>query len=250
MEIVNKQKEIEIRHLLCCICLKWKKILLYTLGVMIFTGVINGVRSINYFDVLEKSIIIKVIVLRMILIGLIFGFFMVGVYILKYIFSDVIKTEDEFINVCNINLIGKSISLKKYNMIDGWIKKIFGISNDNLKEEDYINHIAKAIEMDLETRDTNDNIVIAVVSSCSKKKIEDFVGKLDLISAKNVKIVYAGDITKDAGAIDIIYSAKYTLLVECQCESKYSHIENICNRLCMWKKSPIGAVILGANIMY
>ena len=152
--------------------------------------------------------------------------------------------------MCNIPVIGKAISSKEYGVIENRIKKIFGVYNSGLDEKEYVSHIIKTLEMDIITEGDIDEIAIAVVSSCQDGSVERFVNELSLAANKKIKIMYAGDITNNAKAIDTVYESEYVLLMECQSKSRYCDIERIYNRLLMWKKNPLGLVIMDVDVIF
>lgn len=248
MEFMKSERELSVKELFCNVLSKWRSILFTVLIAVVITVGINVPSAKEYVGVIGRATVIKALIKQVFIIGVLTGGALVVVYVFKFLFTDTVKSVNEFKLICNINFLGSMIdeSTKKTGKIDTVIKKINGIKYQKKDAERYIEHIAKVIENSIDLKG-NSKVTIAIVSSCANKVCDEAVDMLKEKVMSEINLVSAGDVTMSPTAITQVIEADYVILAESIGVSKYYEIEQTVTKICEMKKNVMGMVLLNAH---
>lgn len=251
MDFVKKDREINLKEFILFMCLKWKMYLVVLVSTAAIVGLLNVYGSIKYYPILGAKIILlelvkKVIICAVILIGVI-----VVIRGLTYLFTDVIKSVEDYNATTAIKCIGviPTSDDKKISKIDRMLYKCKGVKVERNQKPIYINRICNIIKQMI-CCDMIKGSTIAIVSSCSSYESGELTELLEgQTSIDNIKIIDAGDVMYSAEAVDRVAEAEYIILAERQGKSKYSEFEQTCKNLESWNKKILGTVLLDVDAL-
>lgn len=246
MNYFKEEKEISIKELLFSIASKWRGILRVMLVTIVVTLLINIISAINYIEILGVVVIIKAIFKQIIINSIVAIILMAAIYACVFLFTDTIKSIQEFTMVCNMPILG-CIARKeeKYVLkIDKWIKRTkgirFKISEIELQKE----YIAKVLENNITAENVKSKIKVAIVSSysidCAELVKDSIIDKVSNV----IEIIAVSDINMSPYSIDEIINADYVVFAEYQGKSKYYELEQAIHIMEEWEKKVMGIVLV------
>lgn len=244
MNYLRDEKVISIKEWIYAIFSKWRSILVVSLITFIVVLSANIVEAIPYFKILSKSIIIAAIIKQVILITVVSIFVMIFVYAVKFVFSDVVKTETELKMTLSLEMLGDiSEGVYKKNLwIDKKLKNYIGV-----KTSENVEKATERVANVIKTKKSlvnSEKISIAVVSSVNGEYAEKCVDKLKKYLKDDVRLTVAGDIMVSPEAVKALKDSEYVILAEGVRNSKYGVINDTCIQLDKWNKSILGIVLV------
>lgn len=247
MNYFGNEKEISIKELIYYLSLKWKKIVLYVVTAMLITLGINSYNAYKYMDILGRKIVCYALIKYMVIVAIVVGFLYVMLSVAVYIFSDTIKSVDEFVRLSKIKVIvNVCLNEDSINTRNKLVRKILGINAKRINIQDSLKYISKIIMNDVHIEENNETNIV-VVSTLEHEGAEKFVSELSGIVSQNVKVLYIGDYQNEQGVIEKICSADCVILMEYQYSSRYSEIERMCTMMDGLKKDILGVVLVEQN---
>lgn len=251
MNFIKEERDINIKELLLHVFAKWRSILATgTCGVLL-VFIINFANVLKYRKILGNTVVI-VELLKYIAIGFAVPIVIsIVFYAFRYMFSDIIKSTNEYNMTSELKLLGgiPKLDIKNNCFIDKIIKKCMGIKILHADRDKLIKRVYNVIAAESLLRD-KDVYMIAVVSSYKNETTESFVETLNpALAMQNLRIVSAGDILVNENAINIVMEADYVVVVEQQGKSKYSEFEQTCKNLESWNKKILGTVLLDVDAL-
>lgn len=244
MNYLRDEKVISIREWIYAIFSKWRSILAVSLITFIVVLSANIVGAIPYFEVLSKSIIVSAIIKQVILFTILSIFLMIFIYAIKFVFSDVVKTETELKMTLKLEALGDiSESIYKKNLwIDKKLRNYIGV-----KVSENADKAAERVANVIKTKkslESYEKIKVAVVSSVSNEYAEKCVAKLNKHLKDDVELIMAGDIMISPEAVSVVNDTQCVILAESIKCSKYGVINDTCTQLDKWNKSILGIVLV------
>lgn len=249
MNYFKEEKEISIKELLYFCALRWRSIFTVALITAVCTAIANVFPARKYIDILGISTIVTAIVKNVVIATIVCMAFVVGIYIVKFLFTDTIKSVQEFIMICNMPILGCIPKEKKKQdcFIDKWLKKIYGVRLKCIEKEKQVEYIVKNIEKSYSLVSKNEKSRIVLVSSYSKDYAERVLELMaDKISEK-IEFVLAQDMYTSAESIDNVINADYIVFVEQQGKTKYYEFEQIIRKINSYKKNILGVILMSVD---
>ena len=244
MNYLRDEKVISIKEWIYAVFSKWRSILAVSLVTFIVVLSANIVEAIPYLKVLPKSVIISAILKQVIIINVLVAFVMIFVYAIRFVFSDVVKTETELKMTIKLDVLGdiSEAAYKKNNLLDKKLNKYIGVKRaENLDMA--TERVANIIKAKNNIENT-DKIKIAIVSSECESYAVKCVDKLKSLVDNDIDLVLAGDVMVSPEAVKVVSDIDYVILAESINKSKYSVINDTCNQLNIWNKSILGIVFV------
>lgn len=244
MNYLRDEKVISIKEWIYAIFSKWRSIFVVSLITFIVVLSANIVGAIPYFEILSKSIIISAIIKQVILFTVLSMFAMIFIYAIRFVFSDVVKTETELKMTFNAEVLGDiSESIYKKNLwIDKKLKSYIGVklSDSADKATERVANVIKAKK----NLGNSEKAKIAVVSSVSNEYAEKCVTRLKKHIKDDMDLIVAGDIMTSPEAVSVVNDVHYIILAEGINCSKYGVMNDTCNQIDKWNKSILGIVLV------
>ncbi|MCM1308218.1 MAG: hypothetical protein NC223_06435 [Butyrivibrio sp.] len=250
-EIFGKEKETDLKDMCYYICKKWRGILI---GAVI-AAVLLTVYKIP--SIIELKAILNIIqkIAKYIIIGLVVGVvFMCITYIVSYIASGKVKSENEFKANCRLNIIGvlpKKIG-KKLNGIDKLVRRMFGTDRRINDFEELAERLAEDMKAVISVKSAGKVYAesvpcIAVVSTESDETATEVVNLIGSEINSEANIIVAGNILKNAESVRIVMKSDMVLAAERIGASRYRSIEEEYRKLDVWEKTLVGIVFLDGD---
>ena len=246
MEYIKDEKEISIKELIVSVLLQWKKILIVGVIAILIVVIGNISEAIKYIDILGAGKVVKILLKQSIIYGILAAVACGGYYAAVYLFTDNIKSVNDFVGATNIPVIGCIPDSKNKGRIDRLIKKIVGVRLYKDNRDEYIAHIAKTIEADLMARNVSKTDVACVVSS-GVENATSLVKAIDNKMSADISLVNAGDINVSSEGVSAVMQTKYIILLEQEGASKYRELKHTCQKLSSWNKDILGAVLVDVD---
>ena len=246
MEYVKEEREISVKEMFSYVLFNWKRVLGITIAVVLIVVIINIFDTVKYASIFGIVPVIKVLLKSCAIYGILSGGLCVFYYAVTFLFTDKIKSVNDFSNATNIPVIAYTPNKTQNGKIDRFIKKIFGVKVQANKYKEYENYVVKAIELELISKNVNVEQVV-IITSANSLEIQEIVDAMNENTNSNIAFLNAGDISGSADAIDKVMKTDYVVLVEKQGESKYSELKRTCKKLTAWNKNILGAVITNVD---
>lgn len=249
MDYFKEEKEISIKELLFSVVLKWRSIISIILITMVASILINSIYAIRYIDILGKSLIISAIIKQVVINAIVSGLIMGCVYAFVHLFTDTIKSVQEFTMVCNMSIVGciANDKVKNNSKIDKLIKKSKGIKYKIDEIESQKEYIAKVIERSLLAENTKEKQIVAIVSSCSVEYSKQVTDAIKEKITNMIEIIAVDDINNSPSAIDDILNADYIIFAESEGKSKYYEFDQAIRKIQEWNKKILGIILVNVD---
>lgn len=250
-DIFIEEREIDLKDMLYYICKKWRGLLLAAVIAMMLLLLFKIPQLIelnNVADVLKQSA--KYVVIG-ILVGLILMFVL---YAVLYVVTGEIKSENEFMANCRLNVLGvlPKKNEKKLNCMDKLNRRIFGINRYIDDFDKLADRLAEEIRAVLSVIsdaniDTKDDLCIGVVSTDSEETARELADLMNSKFNETVKVVTAGNILKNAESIRMVMTSDKIIIVERIAASRYQMVEKAYKKLEKWQKDIVGVVLVDGD---
>lgn len=251
MNYFKEEREISIKEIFYYVCSRWRSIAAVVVFSMIVVMAINIPGAIEYHIILGDSVIAKEIAKYMIIVGVLLGVLITIFYVMKFLFTDTIKSVNEFAMICKMDIIGKIVAKKHKNSIfDRWLRKLNGIKIVYKEKEQHAEYIAKVIGKSVQDcNNQSEKVKIAIISSNNletAKTVEQTVGvRVD----SNIELFSVGDICASPEALTYVMDAEFVILAECQGKSKYYEMEQVISKLKLWNKKILGVILIDVDAL-
>ena len=244
MEYLNEEKVISIKELIYAVISKWRSILAVAISTAVLVLAINIWNGMGYTGRLSTSTIVSAIILQVVLITVLVLFLMIFAYAVKFVFSDRVKTETELRMTMKVDVLGdiSENNYKKNTWFDRKLRNYIGVKVA-CDIDEAVERVCNIIAVNNNVKYQNDELKVAVVSSCSANVAQNCTELLCLKKANNIQIIMAGDVMSSAEAVKTVNEADCVILAECIGKSKYGVINNTCRQLALWNKDIMGIVI-------
>lgn len=251
MEYIKEEKEINIKEMIFYICLKWRVYLVVLITSILLILGLNARATYKFIPVLGKKIVFWALAKNMFIYIILILVLIVGVRALKYIFSDAIKSINEYNLMCKIKCLGiiPEANQGKRSVVDKLLYRYNGVKVARADRDVYIERICNLLKHNL-LFDSLEAVNIAIVSSCSSvesSELQQMFEKKKL--SINMQIFDAGDIINSAEGVKKVSEAQYVILAERQGKSKYSELNQTCKQLSSWNKEILGTVLLDVEAL-
>ena len=244
MNYLRDEKVISIKEWIYAIFSKWRSILAVSFIAFISVLFVNIIGAIPYSEELAMSIIVSAVLKQSVLVAIVSALVLVLFYGIRFVFSDVVKTETEMKMTLNIDVLGdiSERMYKKNRWLDRKLKGYIGLKQAECIEMsiERVGNIIKAKFLE----NNNELVKIAVVSSVSDVCAAECVDKLKELLKDKVDLVMAGDVMVSPEAIKIVSDMEFVILAESVNVSKYTVINDTCKQMNGFDKKIVGIVLV------
>jgi len=234
--IINAQNEIETL----------KKKITKPNEVLYLNQLIDKYSGIDEAQSQEEIQITRRIDAKSVLIGAVLGLlFAIICIMLKYVFSNTIKTTQDFEKCFEVNMMGRfegntRFNKKRHSGLDKWIKGIRNKKKNRVSENKMIDVITTKIQVESEKNDlhslcllVDDNVTSAM------EPIESIINKLQ----NKISIKVVNNILSSPEKIEEFSKFEGAILVEQIDQSQYYDIKSYCNMCDSFNVKIIGGIL-------
>ena len=250
MKVVKDDRSINLKELLFYVISRWRSFIVVALLTVLITIIINCPNVLFYAKQEGVEFVCTLMIKSILTYVLASILFVFVVYASRYIFSDTIKSVNEYLSTCELRLIGviPKEKEKRLSCIDKFVRNCSGIRTSGKNRDKLQKRISNVIVCEIETGKNINKPNITIVSSYSDETAEQLYNLLfEDFPAEYATLVIAGDIFESAYAVEAVMKADYIVLAESQDNTRYFELVRLCKELESWKKNILGTVLMDVD---
>lgn len=163
-------------------------------------------------------------------------------FVFRYLFSSLLRIQDDFADLYNISVLVKMSEDKKKGFLSNKIEKARNRKHNILDEESALEYLSIRFQHLCSRKKSNKITFLSSHVTDREKKIVEQIK--EIVKKQNIEVEFAGNIISDSQAIELAYRSDCCILIEQSLKANSFDVAQVVN-LCDEQNIPLaGAVIV------